>query len=126
LSSADLTPEEFRRIRRRALDLTTVTVGVMVVGIVILALYTIVLVGSLTSPGAQESLGLALALAFIMAAVASHEVDRLYRLWPMGRRVHPVAPGPVTVADQTRFLKALVLILTAAAIAYLLGALIAG
>jgi hypothetical protein len=126
LSSGELSPEEFRRIRQRALDLSTATIVIMLVGIGVLILYTIVLVGPLTSPGAQESFGLALALSFMMAAVAGHLVDRMYRVWPMGRRIHPTPPGPVTPQAEVRFMKVLIVVIAAASIAYLLGALIAG
>jgi hypothetical protein len=125
LNSADPTAEAFRVARQRELGLVTVIVALMILGIGVVILYSIVFVGPLTSPGAQESFGLALALAFLMAGVAVHEVDRMYRVWPMGRRVDPVPPGPVTVKDETRFLKWLVVVAAAAAIAYLLGSLLA-
>lgn len=126
MSSGELSPEEFHAIRQRTLELYTATMVLMLLGIGVLIVYTIVLVGPLTSPGAQESFGLALGLSFLMAAVAGHLVDRMYRVWPLGRRIHPLPPGPVTSAAQVRFFQVLVLILAAGAIAYLLGALIAG
>jgi hypothetical protein len=121
-----MAPEEFHRLRQRTLDLYAATITLMLVGIGILLLYTVLLVGSLSSPGAQESFGLALALSFLMAAVAGHLVDRMYRVWPLGRRIHPTPPGPVTPAAQARFFKVLVVVIAAASIAYLLGALITG
>jgi len=121
-----MTPEEFLTLRQRTLDLFAATIALMLVGIGVLIVYTIVLVGPLTSPGAQESFGLALALSFLMAAVAGHLVDRMYRVWPLGRRIHPTPPGPVTPAAEVRFFKVLVVVVAAASIAYLLGALIVG
>jgi MFS family permease len=126
LSSAEITPAEFRRLRARALDLYSSIIAVMIVGIAVLAAYIILLVGPLTSPGAQESFGLALALAFLMATVAVHLVDRMYRVWPMGRTVHPTPPGPVTDRDLARFFRWVVVVVAAASVAYLLGTLIAG
>ena len=121
-----MTPEEFHHLRQRVLDLYAATILLMIVGLGVLLLYTILLVGPLTSPGAQESFGLALALAFLMAAVAGHLVDRMYRVWPLGRRIHPTPPGPVTPQAEVRFFKVVVVVCAAAGIAYILGALIAG
>ncbi|MGA8664083.1 MAG: hypothetical protein WB809_03315 [Thermoplasmata archaeon] len=126
MSSGEMTPEEFRALRQRTLDLFAATIVLMILGIGVLIVYTIVLVGPLTSPGAQESFGLALALSFLMAAVAGHLVDRMYRVWPLGRRIHPTPPGPVTPAAEVRFYQVLVVVLAAASIAYLIGALITG
>ena len=126
MSDLDLPPPEFAAIRRFVLDLSIAIVALMLVGIGVITLYIVVVVGSLASPGAQESFGLGLALAFTMAAVAVHVVDRMYRLWPMGRRVHPTPPGPVTPADEARLLKVIVLVGAAVGIAYLLGTLITG
>jgi hypothetical protein len=126
LSDGEPTPEEFRALRQRVLDLYAATILLMIVGIGILIVYTVVIVGPLTSPGAQESFGLALGLSFLMAAVAGHLVDRMYRVWPLGRRIHPTPPGPVTPAMQVRFVQVVVVVAAGAAIAYLIGALIAG
>ncbi|MCI4373131.1 MAG: hypothetical protein L3K02_05765 [Thermoplasmata archaeon] len=124
MSSAELTPAEFARLRGRVLDVYTSVITLMLVGIAILVAYIVLWVGPLTSPGAQESFGLALALAFLMATLAVHLVDRMYRVWPLGRTVHPTDPGPVTDRDLARFFRWLVVLLTAAALAYLLGVLI--
>ncbi len=121
-----MTPEEFRALRQRTLDLYAATIALMILGIGVLIVYTILVVGPLTSPGAQESFGLALGLSFLMASVAGHLVDRMYRVWPLGRRIHPTPPGPVTPAGEIRFFQVLVVVIAAASIAYLLGALIAG
>jgi hypothetical protein len=126
LSSPELTSGEFHRLRERVLDTYTAVIALMIVGIAILAAYIVLAVGPLTSPGAQESFGLALALAFLMATVAVHLVDRMYRVWPLGRTVQPTPPGPVTDRDLARALRWTVVVATAAAVAYLLGVLIAG
>jgi hypothetical protein len=126
LSEVALSPEQFHRLRQRVLDLYAATILLMLVGIGVIILYSIVVVGPLTSPGAQESFGLGLALAFLMAAVAGHLVDRMYRVWPLGRRIHPTPPGTITPASEIRFFQVLVVVIAAGAIAYLIGALIAG
>jgi hypothetical protein len=126
LSSTELTPAEFSRLRERVLDLYTGVIALMIVGIAILAAYIVLWVGPLTSPGAQESFGLALALAFLMATLAVHLVDRMYRVWPMGRTVHPPQPPPFTERSAARFFRWLVVVMAAAAIAYLIGLLLTG
>lgn len=115
---------EFRRVRARVLDLYAAIELLLLLGIVVLIAYAIHL-GPLTSPGAQESFGLAVSLMFLMGALVLHLVDRTYRVWPLGRRFEPTPPGPVTSDAQVRFLKVLVLVIAAAAIAYILGGLIA-
>ncbi len=116
--------EELRAVRARVLDLYTAVEVLMLLGIAVLIVYAI-RIGPLTSPGAQESFGLAAALIFLMGTVVAHLVDRTYRSWPLGRRFRPTPPGPVTVAAQGRFLKVVVLVVAAAAVAYILGGLIA-
>jgi hypothetical protein len=124
--SSDVDPAvtELRRLRRKVLDLYDAVTYLMLIGIGILIVYAIEL-GSLTSPGAQESFGLAVALMFVMAALMVHIVDRTYRVWPLGRRFHPSAPGPVTARSQARFLAVLIFVIAAAAIAYVIGGLLA-
>jgi MFS family permease len=122
----ELTPAEFRHLRNRVLDLYTAVIALMILGIGVLVFYIVVWVGPLTSPGAQESFGLALALSFLMATVALHLVDRMYRVWPLGRTIHPTPPGPVTDRNIARFFRWAIVVAAAAGIAYLLGALIAG
>ena len=111
-------------VRRRVLDLYTAIEVLMLLGIAVLTVYAIRL-GPLTSPGAQQSFGYAVALMFVMGAIVAHAVDRTYRTWPLGRRFYPTPPGPVTAEAQARFLKVLVVVLAGAAIAYILGGLIA-
>jgi hypothetical protein len=115
---------ELRAIRRRVLNLYDTVTFLMLLGIALLVVYAIQ-IGPLTSPGAQQSFGYALALMFLMAALIVHIVDRTYRVWPLGRRFAPSAPGPVSVRSQARFLALLTLAIGAAAIAYVLGSLIA-
>jgi hypothetical protein len=114
---------EFRRLRRRVLDLYDAVTYLMLVGIGILVVYAIEL-GPLTSPGAQESFGLAVALMFLMATLMAHIVDRTYRVWPLGRRFRPTPPGPVTARSQARFLAILIFVIAAAACAYVIGGLL--
>lgn len=113
---------EVETIRRRTLDLYSATTALMLLGIAVLVVYSLLL-GPLTSPGAEESFGLALALMSLMGGVLFHVLDRTYRSWPLGRRFAPNPPGPITVDAQVRFLKVLVFVLAAAAVAYLLGGL---
>jgi len=115
---------EIRRLRNRLLDLYTAVNVLMLLGIAVLIVYAIQL-GPLTSPGAEQSFGYAVALMFLMAAVIFHTVDRTYRLWPLGRRVSPKWPGYLTVDAEIRFFKILIVVAAGAAIAYILGGLIA-
>ena len=115
---------ELRRLRNRLLDLYTAITGLMLLGIAVLIVYAIEL-GPLTSPGAEQSFGYALALMFLMGAVIFHLVDRMYRVWPFGRRFRPSWPGFVTLEGEIRFFKILIVIAAGAAIAYILGGLIA-
>ncbi len=93
MSSDDPASGEFRRLRRKVLDLYDAVTFLMLLGIGVLIVYAIQL-GSLVSPGAQESFGLAVALMFLMAALMVHLVDRTYRVWPLGRRFRPTPPAP--------------------------------
>lgn len=115
---------ELRRLRNRLLDIYTTITVLMLLGIGILVVYAIRL-GSLTSPGAQQSFGYALALMFLMAGVIVHLVDRTYRGWPLGRRFRPSWPGYITVEAEIRFFKILVVVVAGVGIAYVLGGLIA-
>ncbi len=123
--SEPLPEVDLRRIRARVLDLYAAVQALLLIGIAVLVVYSIRL-GTLTGPGVQESFGISLALMFVMAAIVVHITDRTYRVWPLGRRFTPTSPGPVTSEAQVRFLKVLVIVLAGAAIAYILGGLIAG
>jgi len=109
----------------RALRLDTAIIVLMIVGIVGLVGYSISL-GPLTAPGVQTSFGYALALMFIMSAIAFHVVDRMYRLWPLGRRVHPTRPAQLTDASIATAAKVAIFVAAAVTIAYILGTLIVG
>ncbi len=114
-----------REAQRRVLDLYTAITVLMLIGIAVLVVYAIRL-GGLTGPGVEKSFGLAVALMFLMAALIVHTVDRTYRVWPLGRKFAPTPPGPVTEAGEARFLKIVLVVCVAAALAYILGGLIAG
>ena len=115
---------EVRRLRNRLLDLYTAVTVLMLLGIGVLIVYAF-RIGPLTSPGAEQSFGYAVALMFLMGAVIFHLVDRTYRVWPFGRRVRPSWPGYVTLEGEIRFFKVLIVVAAAASIAYILGGLIA-
>lgn len=121
---SDPPPPDLRRIRNRVLDLYVTVQVLMLLGIAVLIVYCFRL-GPLTSPGAEQSFGIAVGLMFIMAAIVVHITDRTYRVWPLGRRFTPTPPGPVSTQAEVRFLKVLVIVLAGAAIAYILGTLIA-
>ena len=118
-------PSELRAVQERVLDLYTAVTVLMLLGIAVLLVYAVRL-GPLTSPGAEESFGIAVALMFLMAALIVHTVDRTYRAWPLGRKFRPTPLGPVSEEAQARFLRILIVVAAAAAIAYILGGLIAG
>jgi hypothetical protein len=110
-------------LRRKTLDLYSAVTVLMLVGIAILVVYSIRL-GPLTSPGAEQSFGLAISLMALMGAMIFHLVDRTYRVWPLGRRVRPSAPPVLSTTDWVRMLKVLVLALAVGAIAYIVVELI--
>ena len=124
-SPAPALPSDLRAARERVLDLYTAVTVLMLLGIAVLIVYAVRL-GPITSPGAQESFGIAVALMFLMAALIVHIVDRTYRSWPLGRKFKPTPPGPITEEAEARFLRILIVVIAAAAIAYILGGLIAG
>ncbi|MGI0054753.1 MAG: hypothetical protein ACREB9_02850 [Thermoplasmata archaeon] len=110
---------DLAELRRRVLNTYDAITALMLLGIAILTIY-VVEVGPLTSPGAQESFGLALGLMFIMGAVLFHLVDRTYRSWPLGRHFQPTPPGPVSEDAVARFLRIFTVVVAGSAIAYLL------
>lgn len=110
---------EVAEIRRRVLNTYDAITALMLLGIAILTLYVIE-IGPLTSPGAQESFGLALSLMFIMGAVLFHIIDKTYRAWPLGRHFAPSVPEPISDQTVARFLRILTVVAAGAAIAYLL------
>ncbi len=110
-------------LQRRTLDLYAAMTVLMLVGIAVLVAYTIRL-GPLTSPGANESFGLAVGLMALMGAVLFHIADRTYRVWPLGRRYRPGPRAPITTEAWVRVLQALVVALALAGIAFLIGGLL--
>ena len=111
-------------LQRRTLDLYAAVTLLMLLGIAILFGYAIRL-GPLTTPGAQESFGLAISLMALMGAVIFHLADRTYRVWPLGRRFRPTPPAPFTLESWVRFLKVLIVVIAVAGIAYIVGGLVA-
>ncbi len=121
---SDVPDVDLAALQRRILDLYGGLTLLMILGIGVLVAYVIRL-GPLTSPGAERSFGLAIALMALMGAVIFHLMDRTYRSWPLGRRFRPTPPAPITVHAWVRALKVLVVVLAVAAIAYLLAGVIA-
>jgi hypothetical protein len=102
----------------RVLRYYTVVAGLSIFGILVLAAYSIHL-GALVGPGVESSFGLAVAVMFLLGALLVHIVDRTYREYPLGRRIHPGPTGPVTDAAIATFLKVVILAAAAGSIAYL-------
>ena len=111
------------RIRDRTLSLYYATAVLMLAGIGILTAY-IVRLGNLTGPGIEQSFGFAVALMFLMSAMMIHLVDRMYRVWPLGRRVQSAPPGPITDRSWSLFLAVCVLVAAGGGIAYVIGGLL--
>ncbi len=116
--------EELAALQRRTLDLYAVVTLLMLLGIAVLVVYAIRL-GPLTGPGVERSFGLAVALMALMGAVIFHLADRTYRVWPLGRRFRPSPLPPVTTQSWVRVLQVLVVVIAVAAVAYLVGGLLA-
>lgn len=114
----------FRRLRERTLTLYLSVMILMIIGIAALALYSFEL-GPLVGQGVESSFGLAVCLMFLMGALLMHLVDWLYRVYPLGRRVTPTAPGPVTDRGYAVALAVLIIVSAGGAIAYILGGLFA-
>ena len=115
------TDRDLAELRRRVINLYDAITALMLLGIALLVVY-IVQIGPLTSPGAQQSFGLAVAFLFVMGAILIHVIDRTYRAWPLGRHFRPSAPAPVSPAEIARFLRIFTVVVAGAAIAYLLTA----
>lgn len=102
----------------RVLRYYTIVAGLSIFGILVLTAYCIRL-GPLVGPGVESSFGLAVAVMFLLGALLVHIVDRAYREYPLGRRIHPGPVGPVTDAAIATFLKVVILATAAGALAYL-------
>ncbi len=122
--SSELSDRELAQFQNRTLDLYAVVTLLLLLGIGVLIFYVLQL-GSLTAPGNERSFGLAVSLMALMGATLFHLVDRAYRSWPLGRRFRPSQPAVYGTDAWIRFLKIVVAVAAAAAIAYLLGSLLA-
>jgi hypothetical protein len=115
-----LSPKQLQRLRSQILSYYFTIVVICFIAIGILVGYCISL-GTLVGPGVEESLGLALALLFLIAALLVHTVDRAYREWPLGRSIHVATPRVLTDVDVAFALRIVVIAGIAAAIAYILA-----
>lgn len=118
------TDVDFARVRDRTLTLYYAATVLMLIGLGVLTVYTVRL-GAPVDPGVEQSFGLAVALMFLMGALTAHLLDRLYRVWPLGRRYRPAPPGVVTDRSWATLLAVSVLVIGGAAIAYILAGLLA-
>ncbi|MCI4358773.1 MAG: hypothetical protein L3J99_07120 [Thermoplasmata archaeon] len=88
-----------------------------------LALYSFRL-GPLVGPGVEQSFGIAVSIMFLCGTLLLHLVDRTYRVWPEGRRVHPPVPAVVTDRSIAFALKLFLVVLVGASIAYVIATLV--
>jgi hypothetical protein len=124
LSSPVVVPAHFvTQAEHRVLNLYAATVLLMLIVIALISVYAIRL-GPLVGPGVEQSFGLAVALLFLCAALIVHVVDRVYRVWPMGRYIETSFPGFITARGAANALKILVIVCAGAAIAYVIATLI--
>ena len=119
----DAFAEGLVQARERTLNLYYAASVLCLIGIGVLGLY-IFRLGPLVGPGVEQSFGYATALLFLLGALLFHMVDQTYRVWPMGRRIHPTPPGPVTDRMWRNFLAVAVLVAAGAGIAYVIGGLL--
>jgi hypothetical protein len=123
MATGALTPRQLSALRSRVLSLYFSIVIVGFVAIAVLLLYVLQL-GSLVGPGTEESLGLAISLMFLVGALLVHVMDRTYREWPLGRRVHPAAPPPVTDLSVALALQVAVIVAAVLLCAYIIAGLV--
>lgn len=114
---------DYVRLRERTLSLYLAITVISILAILALVGYSIML-GPLVGPGVESSFGFALALLFLFGALLFHVVDKLYRTWPTGRRVRVDVPPPVTDLTIARFLRVVVVVAAALAIAYVFAQLV--
>jgi hypothetical protein len=114
---------DFARARERTLVLYYAATVLMLAGLGILTVYTLRL-GAPVDPGVEQSFGLAVSLMFLMGAMTAHLLDRLYRVWPLGRRFHPTVPAMVTDRSWATVLAVSALVIAGGAIAYILAGLL--
>lgn len=117
-------PTEAARTQSRVLTLylASVVLGLVVIGLLV---GYVIRLGPLVGPGVETSFGLALAGLLLTAALLFHIADRVYRVWPLGRRVAPGFPGRISDEGYAVALRVVVLVAAAGAVAYILGGLIA-
>ncbi|MGC2289851.1 MAG: hypothetical protein WA688_08360 [Thermoplasmata archaeon] len=126
MSSPTPLPADFvTRAQHRVLNLYAAVMILMLGMIALLSVYAIRL-GPLIGPGVEESFGLAVALLFLSAALIVHIVDRVYRVWPLGRSVTPMFPGFITARGVANLVKILIIVGAGAGIAYVIATLITG
>jgi hypothetical protein len=122
--AVEITPAEYAKLQAHVLSLYTAITILMVVGIAVGVIYAISL-GSLVGPGVEESFGIDLAILFLMSAMLMHVLDRTYREWPTGRRVHPAPPPEITAKTANYTVKIVTIVAAALLIAYVLGPFLA-
>jgi hypothetical protein len=124
LSDTPPLPGDFvSRAQHQVLNLYASIMLLMLVAIAVLVVYAIRL-GPLVGPGVEQSFGLDLALLFLCATLIVHVVDRVYRVWPMGRGTPTMFPGFITARGAANALTILVIVSAGAAIAYVIATLI--
>ncbi|MCI4322903.1 MAG: hypothetical protein L3K03_02595 [Thermoplasmata archaeon] len=122
--TVEITPAEYARLQTRVLSLYTSVSILMLIGIAIGIVYALSL-GTLIGPGVEESFGIDLAILFLMSAMLMHILDRTYREWPEGRRVHPAPPPQITAKTANYTLEIVVIVGAALLIAYVFGPFLA-
>jgi hypothetical protein len=122
--TVEIPPAEYARLQTHVLSLYTSVSLLMLIGIAIGIIYALSL-GTLIGPGVEESFGIDLAILFLMSAMLMHILDRTYREWPEGRRVHPAAPPQITAKTANYTLKIVTIVGAALLIAYVLGSFLA-
>lgn len=113
----------FRALRERTISLYVAALILLLIGIGGLALYAFEL-GPLVGPGVESSFGFAVALMFLMGALAAHLVDVTYRTYPLGRRFQPTAPALLTDRSWAIALVVVILVAAGTAIAYVVSGLV--
>ena len=114
----------YGQLRRRVMDLYFAITILCLVAIALLVYYVLTL-GVIVGPGVEESAGLAIALLFLLSALLVHLVDRAYREWPEGRRVHPSPGRFLSDSDLSRAVKVAVVVAAGLLLAYLFAGILA-
>ncbi|HEV2317157.1 MAG TPA: hypothetical protein VGV89_06245 [Thermoplasmata archaeon] len=113
----ELSLRDLRELQSRVLSLYLAVIIIAFVAIGILLAYVIGL-GPLVGPGVEQSFGIAVSMMFLLGALLAHVMDRAYREWPLGRRIHTHAGPPVTDLTVAGALRILVILGAAIAVAY--------